>query len=50
MAKYFVRFQYKNQIDWGMVVGENILPLQFGDKTTKDVLAGLQKKSNQTKF
>ncbi|EMY62035.1 fumarylacetoacetate hydrolase family protein [Leptospira terpstrae] len=45
MAKYFVRFQYKNQIDWGMVVGENILPLQFGDKTTKDVLAGLQKKS-----
>ncbi|EOQ96019.1 FAH family protein [Leptospira wolbachii serovar Codice str. CDC] len=44
MAKQFVRFQYKNKIDWGFVTEENILPLQTGDKPTKDLLVDLQKK------
>lgn len=46
MAKHFVRFQYKNKIDWGMVAGENIFPLQIGDLSTKDLLVGLQKKKS----
>lgn len=50
MAKQFVRFQYKNKIDWGFVTEENILPLQTGDKPTKDLLVDLTKKKNQTKF
>ncbi|TGK49993.1 FAA hydrolase family protein [Leptospira kanakyensis] len=44
MAKQFVRFQYKHKIDWGLVTDEKILPLQTGDKTTKDLLVDLQKK------
>ncbi|MCW7491200.1 fumarylacetoacetate hydrolase family protein [Leptospira sp. 2 VSF19] len=48
MAKNFVRFQYKNQIDWGMIANEEILPLHIGDLTTKDLLVGLQKKRIKT--
>lgn len=44
MAKHFVRFQNKNKIDWGMVTGDTIFPLQIGDLSTKDLLVGLQKK------
>ncbi|PJZ47222.1 fumarylacetoacetate hydrolase family protein [Leptospira brenneri] len=44
MAKQFVRFQYKNKIDWGLVTEEKILPLEIGDKTTKDLLVDLQKR------
>ncbi|MCG6140369.1 fumarylacetoacetate hydrolase family protein [Leptospira mtsangambouensis] len=48
MAKHFVRFQYKNKIDWGMVSGEKIFPLQIGDLSTKNLLVGLQKKKIKT--
>ncbi|PJZ38932.1 fumarylacetoacetate hydrolase [Leptospira levettii] len=44
MAKQFVRFQIKKKIDWGLVSQENILPLNIGDISTKDLLVGLQKK------
>ncbi|PJZ84572.1 fumarylacetoacetate hydrolase family protein [Leptospira harrisiae] len=44
MAKHFVRFQNKNKIDWGMVTGDTIFPLQIGDLSTKGLLADLQKK------
>lgn len=48
MAKNFVRFQYKNQVDWGLIVNEEVLPLHIGDITTKNLLVGLQKKRIKT--
>ncbi|MCW7488038.1 fumarylacetoacetate hydrolase family protein [Leptospira meyeri] len=48
MAKYFVRFQYKNKIDWGMVADEKVLPLRIGDLSTKDLLVGIEKKRIKT--
>ncbi|TGK31585.1 fumarylacetoacetate hydrolase family protein [Leptospira yasudae] len=50
MAKNYIRFQKKKNVDWALLENGRILPLGCGDLSTKDFLEFLQKKKKSTKL
>lgn len=53
MAKNYIRFQRKNQIDWGFYENGSLAPLEFGDVSTAEFLKSVQrgrKNKTGTKF